>query len=219
MKPIAQCNEELGQENERLAPHWQARTRPTGVPCSRGYPCGGEEAKTDRLRNEMAHPACLVGPSLGRLVGTRCPPDPWGHPPQERTKGEIRQLKKSQAFVRLWLVLKEMSFPSLGTNKLQWEWQWWIARQPAGHVAHSKQLDERQTEGTWQILQEIQSRIYNILSGSGIQSCLSKVLGFPSHQQRMASIRPKASHPAQTCNSDRQDEGSKVSLHAEVKST
>lgn len=29
--------------------------------------------------------------------------------------------EKSQAFVKLWLVLKEMSFSSLGTNKLQCE--------------------------------------------------------------------------------------------------
>lgn len=172
--------------------------------------------------------SCMAGRAEPRVAGMitlpgRVPPDPWQHPPQGRTKGEIKQedqsadnRKKSQAFVKLWLVLKEMSFSSLGTNELQCEWQWWITRQPAGHVAHSKQLDETQTEGTWQILQEIQSRIGHILCGSGIQSCLSKVLGFPSHQWRMASIHPKASHPAQTCNSERREEGSKISLHAEM---
>lgn len=74
MKQITQCSEELGHQNERLALHGQARTSSSGVPSSRGYPRGGEKAKTHRLQNEMSHPACLVGPSLGRLVGTHCLP-------------------------------------------------------------------------------------------------------------------------------------------------
>lgn len=89
MKQMTQCCGELEHQNERLAPHGQARTR------SQRLSTRGKRGK-DQETTEQGGTSCTPARAEPRETGKhtlprKIPPDPWEHPSQGRAKGEIRQ--------------------------------------------------------------------------------------------------------------------------------